>query len=1644
MNLIEDRFNNLSPLKKALFKIEKYKAELENLTNSQKTEDIAIVGMALEFPNAKNPTQFWNNIINKKDAIKAFPESRKKKLKDYYKSKNISLENVTFQEGAYLRSIDRFDNEFFNIPLSSAITTHPLQRLFLQTSWKALENAGHLQNEEKKVGVFFGTSGDIINSQYLDIIERSESDLTPASLMGNTSSVASSKLSYFMDFTGPAISIDTACSSSLVAVHQACNSLLNRESNLAIAGGGKLYLLPEKDKYNVGFESPTGRTKPFDNASDGAGIGEGVAAIVLKRLDDAVKDNDQIYAVIKGTAVNQDGTSSGLVAPNPQAQTEVIKEAAKRAGIDLETLEYIETHGTGTKLGDPIEFQGLRDAFKETSNKQFCALGSVKSNIGHLFEAAGIAGLIKCVLSLQHKTIPPSINHNNPNSAIDFKNSPFYFNTESKQWDSSKERRCGVSSFGISGTNAHVILEEYQQKEIESIKGEDAYLFTLSAHSEKALKTTLSMYLDWLNDSMFEATIDEVCYATNIKKGIYNWRFSVIIKDLDTLKKALKSSKSGISKVDFSYTIDPNLLNKEKEGLDDVLKNLCIEYNKGGIIPWKEYYKGRRYRNTKLPVYPLTYYTRWPKFNEIELVETQIKREEKVVEKESLNYYKVYEQLSKMIHADTGIHLTEEILHQDLFDLGIDSIIILQFIQAIKRQYGVKLEIGQFYGTVSNLEKLTNYIVENGIVKERKTKINTLVKDPIKKGDIDYFVPYKEIVKESAKLFTNEQQKHLDTLIANIVNQTNRTKQITQDQRLVLANNRNVAGFKPETKEITYQIIAEEAKGAKIVDLDNNEYVDLTMGFGVNILGYNPDFIQTALEEELKKGYAVGPMNATAGKVAALISELTGNERVAFYNSGSEAIMVALRLAKATTGREKYVIFKESYHGTFDGILALNNPLDPDNPIPLAPGITDNFIQNAIVLEYGSKESLVYIEENAYELAAVLVEPVQSRRPDIQPKQFLQEIRKTTASNGVALIFDEVISGFRVHIGGAKKWFEIEPDLCTYGKVVGGGMPVGVVAGNAKFMDAVDGGSWQFGDDSYPNKPTTFVAGTFNQHPLTMRASFEMLSYLKKEGNELQNNLNKKTTKLVNRLNTYFNSVGATIKVVSFGSLFRFFLQGGWDLFYQHLLSNKVYVWEGRNCFLSTAHTDEDIEFVYQAIVKATETIMNSGWIKPKPGIVTKEVVIPLSEDQEQLYTLASVNKEASSSFNENQIVDLEGDLIIEAIAESFEKVVNRHEILRTLKIDKEGFHISNFVKPTIHFLEKVNEEEDLNVFLGKQGAVTFDLNNGPFIRMVLVKISEDHHKLLLTTHHLVADGYSIELIWNELSTIYSTEIKGAQVGLLPATSLEVYNNWIHNTEESNSQKEAVEFWKKEFIKNYPKLNLPSKNSSMTSKKGSLFSRKIEKTLKEELVGFSKKNKSTVFNVLFSVYTLLLQRLSNQTTFVVGVPSSGQLLMGRKDLVGQCVKMLPIYISIDESDTVKNYLEKIKSHISNTIKNQKCSFNEILEEFRDLGTPKITTEIDMNSVKNDLTFKGLETTFLFPPVEYAKYELSISIIELEGNLMIDFYYNTDLFEENTIKNWSDCFVNILTDIIKNPDKNIVDISMESENKASVFSAWNTL
>ncbi|MER5636064.1 MupA/Atu3671 family FMN-dependent luciferase-like monooxygenase [Kitasatospora sp. NPDC002227] len=454
-------------------------------------------------------------------------------------------------------------------------------------------------------------------------------------------------------------------------------------------------------------------------------------------------------------------------------------------------------------------------------------------------------------------------------------------------------------------------------------------------------------------------------------------------------------------------------------------------------------------------------------------------------------------------------------------------------------------------------------------------------------------------------------QRHLDELVRRYTAKTQTSKELAQRHRRVLADSRAVVGFRSSTKEMLYPIAARGASGVQITDIDGNRYTDITMGFGVLMFGHEPPFVREAVREHLSRGVQLGPRNAETGEAAELLAELTGMERVAFANSGTEANSAAIRLARAATGRRRIVTFHGSYHGHADNVLGrAAGSGEARATAPVSIGIPDSAVADLLVLDYGDPASLRVIEEQAHSIAACIVEPVQSRHPSLQPVEFVRELRELTRRHGIVLMFDEMLTGFRPALRGAQELYGVTPDLATYGKLLGGGFPIGAIAGRADIMDGVDGGYWSYGDASYPPGETTFFGGTYIQHPVSMVAARAVLAHLKASGPGLQQRLNSRTDRFAAGLNGFFEAEEFPLRLAHFGSMFRFEHRADMELLYHHLLLRGVFVWEWRNFFLSTEHTDEDLAVVTDAVQGSLRELRDAGFF-PKARTQARAGAVP-------------------------------------------------------------------------------------------------------------------------------------------------------------------------------------------------------------------------------------------------------------------------------------------------------------------------------------------------------------------------------------------------------------------------------------------------
>ena len=524
-----------------------------------KTRSIAIIGMACRFPGANNYQKFWQNLEEGINSISEVPSERWE-VEKYY-SPNPEERNKSISKwGGFIERIDQFDAQFFGISPREAQTMDPQQRLMLELSWSCLEDAGYAPSQ-----LFGSSTGVFIGGCHRDyeILQHSYGqDAYGHGATGTWTFMIPNRISFFFNFRGPSVPVDTACSSSLVAVHQAIDALKGQECDTAIVGG--VNLLCEPTKYiqmsQLGMLSPKGQCKTFDSEADGYVRGEGAGVILLKPLAKAIEDKDHIYAVIIGSAVNHGGRARTLTSPNVYAQSQVLWDAYTKANVPPDTISYIEAHGTGTPLGDPIEINGLKRAFRQLHHQYdlssvdnpYCGLGTVKTNIGHLEPAAGIAGVIKVLLAMKNQKLPKMLNFQQLNPRIKLKGSPFYIVCETKQWEQLKTkeeeivpRRAGISSFGVGGVNAHIVLEEAPELATPKVAFErPLQILTLSAKNEKALGELVKKYEGFLKSNQ-EESVSDICFTANTGRDHFQYRLAVLGKSSVELQERLEALLRG-------------------------------------------------------------------------------------------------------------------------------------------------------------------------------------------------------------------------------------------------------------------------------------------------------------------------------------------------------------------------------------------------------------------------------------------------------------------------------------------------------------------------------------------------------------------------------------------------------------------------------------------------------------------------------------------------------------------------------------------------------------------------------------------------------------------------------------------------------------------------------------------------------------------------------------------------------------------------------------------------------------------------------------------------------------------------------------------------------------------------------------------
>ncbi|SFY22019.1 amino acid adenylation domain-containing protein [Burkholderia sp. NFPP32] len=1993
-------------------------------------EPIAIVGMSCRFPGAAHDLDaYWRLLNDGVDAISEVPRERWD-VDAYYDPDPEAPGRMVCRFGGFLDDVDQFDPAFFRITPREAAAMDPQQRLLLEVSHEALEHAGIPVDSLKgsRTGVFVGiTTNDYAN---LQLRNGGGSGIDGYFFTGNPLNTAAGRISYGLGVQGPSMAIDTACSSSLTAIHTASQNLRTGECDLAIAGGVNLILSPDNSiaVSRTRALAPDGRCKTFDAAADGFVRSEGCGALVLKRLSDALAAGDRVLAVLRGSAVNHDGASSGFTAPNGRAQEAVIRQAL--GGLPAASVDYVEAHGTGTPLGDPVEVQALATVFGEgRDGGRRLRVGSVKTNIGHTESAAGIAGVIKVVLSLNHDRLPAHLHFRHPSPLVQWDALPLEICAEASAWPrGERPRRAGVSAFGASGTNAHLVLEEAPaparpatpskhkvhplvlsaktpaalrelagryQRRLEAEPGLDiaavafsaatgrshfahrlalpvtsledaidklrafqakepagvarpaprvkmAFLFTgqgsqyagmgrrlydaypvfrdaidrcravadplldkpllevLSAQGEEIHQTgysqpalfslqfaltTLLASFGVVPDAVMGHSVGE--YAAACAAGVFSpedglrliaergrlmqalprdGEMAAIFTDLATVERAIEAYPHDVAVAAVNGPASIVISGKREriamlvdafaaQDIRSVLLNTSHAFHSPLVEPMLDRFqaaaKAVHVARPAIPFYsnltgavmdeaPTDAYWRRhcrepvqfassverlaeagfnvlveigpkpvlvnlaraccapdagiqflglqrPQVEQQALVETLSSLYARGVDVDwaptetpaptrvALPSYPFQRSRTWFQKADTSMTQTiaspiaatpahnrsgevlewlrgkiGELIQADpatinidlpFLEMGADSIVLIEAIRHIEKQYGVKLAMRRFFEDLATVQALAEYVADNlpaaaapsgaesvagpstaavavavaqsaevlaplaaapaewvaaegGSTVERVLREQNQLLSRVMSQQMELLhtsltgqagvrpttlaaqafastasvapaaaiavpaaapatkpapataaaaddrppkpmMPWGSPVEQRARGLSAVQQEHLEALIVRYTTRTRKSKDSVQASRPVLADSRATVGFRFSTKEMLYPIVGDRAAGSRLWDIDGNEYIDFTMGFGVHLFGHTPDFIQQQVTREWQRPLELGARSSLVGEVAARFARVTGLDRVAFSNTGTEAVMTAMRLARAVTGRDKIVMFTHSYHGHADGTLAAANAEGVTETI--APGVPFGSVENMILLDYGSDAALEAIRGMASTLAAVMVEPVQSRNPSLQPVAFLKELRRITEEAGVALIFDEMITGFRVHPGGSQAMFGIRADLATYGKIIGGGLPLGVIAGTSRFMDAIDGGMWAYGDHSFPAADRTAFGGTFCQYPLAMAAALAVLEKIEQEGPALQAALNERTAQIAGTLNAFFAEAEAPIKVTWFGSMFRFEFTENLDLFFYHMLEKGIYIWEWRTCFLSTAHTDADIDRFIRAVKDSVADLRRGGFIRPHSKHGT---VAALSEAQRQLWILSEVDPEGSLAYNVNTTLELNGRLDEAAMRAAVQGLVDRHEALRTtLTPDGSG----QIVHPSLT-LQIPLIDTDQDAWRDHESRQPFDLVSGPLFRAALVRLDSERHLLVMTAHHIICDGSTFGILLEDLARAYA----GAAPAAAPLQFRE-YLKQLDGQRHSPETKANRAYWLEQCARRAEPLNLPLDypRPAVKTFHGERVSLHLDAAEAGSLRAAARQNGCTLYMMLLAGFNLFLHRIAGQQEIVTGIPVTGRSVAGSDRLAGYCTHLLPLRSTLPEQATVASFLAGTRQNLLDALEHQDYPFAELVREIgaqRDLNAaPLVSAVFNLEPVSALPELPGLTVGLVAPLIRYTAFDLNVNVLDAGQELLIDCDYNTDLFDESTVQRFLAIYRTLLMRLTDDASAAVARLPLLSDAERNLLTVeWN--
>ncbi|WP_068773804.1 non-ribosomal peptide synthetase [Paenibacillus sp. FJAT-26967] len=1619
---------------------------LLNQESRKEKDDIAIIGMSVRMPGARNVGQFWENLKAGKDCVGDFPVSRKEELETILPWMQEDSSSVSFKKGSYLDKIAEFDAAFFRIPPAEAALMDPNQREFLQAAWHALEDAGYIENSVggKNVGIYLGYSSDF-GLEYKSIIRQAQPSAVGVSIPGNLKSIIASRLAYILDLKGPSMLIDTACSSSLVAFHTACQALRENQCEMALAGGVKINFLPLADTGGIGIESTDGKAKSFDDSSKGTIFGEGVAALVLKPLSAAKRDGDQILAVVKGSAINQDGASIGITAPNAAAQQEVMVKAWKQAEIDPESISYIEAHGTGTVLGDSLELTGIENAFRSyTNKKQFCAIGSVKSNIGHLDHVAGLAGIVKAVLALQHKHIPPTLHIRQPNRKFRFEQSAVYVNDKLLPWNpGGVPRRCGISSFGLSGTNCHVVLEEAppaKDEEAAVSPPDFSGIFTVTAKNEKALLTLLAEY-DQVLSLSGGVSLENICYMSNIGRGHYKYRVAVLADTVETLREKvctlLHRGLRNEPEEGIYYGVVQSEWSKPPLLPDNLtLEEMCAPYIAGAEVLWDRMHSGLK-QKVSLPLYPFAATRYWV---EMEKGLSRSPGREggpslllPAAETASLYHQVLWEASPEESQTAQPIEGCTIVLH-DGNELAQALLLKLQTSsEVVEVQWGEGYEAaGGFKYTVSGSE--ADYISLFETLRDRRI------------GRIIHLLTLGQSGMESSADLRLNQAKGTSSLFHLVRAMSRASVRDPLECVIVTLCAYEMTGMEQVLSPGSASLIAmakvveQEASNVscRCIDVDERTPLsallnELAAAAGDPVVGYRGGVRYRQQFRELDLGAAAQePMPIRSNGIYVITGGTGGiGLEIARYLAQQNGVQLCLIHRSEMPDKPLWDEWLSGQAGTQTAarirsireIEALGSGVtcyraDVADEEALAR------VLDQIRSEHGAIHGIVHSAGAAGEGMMVLKKPA-AFSGVIGPKiygtwhldhltradrlDFFIMFSSVTALTGgmgqgdysAANAYLDAYASYRARRAGRTvtiSW----PAWKETGMAVRYGVhnqrsilqPVataeamemfaGIMSRNVRHVIAgkLDSAQEEKAEPGVRTKRLDFKGrsdGSYTETELLVGqiwgevAGFDEIHI---EETLYEQGIDSiLAIRIANRLHDERNIP------VTIGDLFQYLSVSGLSVFIDESFKNP----EG----VCTAAPQEDNQAIREP--EAADSY-------------------PLSSAQRRIWFLQKMNPQMTA-YNLPSQIFINRTIQREGLNKALSILIQKHEALRTVFIEENG-EPRQIILPHLNyeaeFRDLTNEAgdpgEQLQSWIAALKKHPFDLSQR-LLNVVLFKLADEEYCLFLNIHHVITDGWSMDLFFKQLLEVYDGLLTGQPAGI--AWPEARYVDCVQQEQEWLNGRECrmmSEYWRQELAGPLPVLELPADFSRPTVQtfNGNYIKFRIGAASASALKERSRSLQATMHMTLLSAYFLLLHKLTSQDQIIVGIPMTGRDSKLQENVFGLFINTLCIRIDFESLTTFDDLVAEVRDKSLLAYRNGKFPFEALVSEVNP------ARDLSRNPIFNTM-YQYYDVAF--PDNDgSSQYDLSFLAIHVGDEIEVKLEYNSDLFKAETIRRISQRFL----------------------------------